>query len=116
MPLSDVEKQLLRAMESVKGMNVDGFCKCDVVLRSALKSAGQWTDAAENVFCGEYEANSVAFQFYDQLRGLVLTRFPEAPLAEGRGDLGQPAAPRYTECRITPNGLRELHADIHVTD
>jgi len=59
MPLSDVEKHLLHAMESVQRMHIDGFCKCDVVLRLALKSAGKWTDAAEHVFCGDYGGVSI---------------------------------------------------------
>ena len=65
MQLSDVECQLLHAMESPANGKSDGFCKCDAVLRTALKSAGKWTIAAEHLFNGDYDADPDAFRYYE---------------------------------------------------
>ena len=97
-------------MKSRRSDRPDGFCKCDVVLRRALKSANEYTDAAEDVFNGEFEADPVALALYQDLLSLIADG-PENPLAEGKGDLRLPAAPRYTECRITRLVLEQLRLD-----
>jgi hypothetical protein len=94
-------------MKSLRSEQPDGFCKCDFVLRQALNSANEYTDAAEAVFNGQFEADAVALRLYEDLLALIAD-YPDNPLAEGKGDLRLPAAPRYTECRITQLGLERL--------
>lgn len=107
MILSSNQRKLLVTMKSLQSENLGGFCKCDIVLRQTLKSAGKYTDAAESVFSGEFEADPVACELYEDLLALIASH-PDNPLAEGQGDLRLPAAPRYTECRITRLGVERL--------
>lgn len=100
---SETELQLLRALASICHRGNDGYVKCDIVLRTALEHAGEWTTAAEHVLNGDYDADSVAFEYYEALLHLVRT-----PFADGKGDLNRPAAPRYTECSITSLGLKRV--------
>ena len=110
MTLSNTQRELLIAMKSLRSEHPDGFYKCDVVLRRALKSTNEYSDAAEAVFNGQFEADPVTLTLYEDLIALIAD-YPGQPLAEGKGDLRLPAAPRYTECRITRLGLERLRTD-----
>jgi hypothetical protein len=83
--------------------SVDGFVKCDRVLRQALERLGLWSDAAHEALChtGYDEAN--AGRLYDALRALV-----RSGLLASRGNIELPAGPRYTECKITMAGEQAL--------
>ncbi len=103
--LSDVEDHLLRAMESLGTEQTQDFQKCAVVLRHALKAADRWSEAAHVSICNAGSEDPETARFYDALRQLI-----RDGLAEGQGDLVSPAGPRYTECRIAPQGRERLRA------
>ena len=110
MALTEIELQLLRSMDVVGAESHDGFRKCDIVLRHALKAADKYSAAAEAALCVDSDEDADVKEFYDRLRQLCQISYPQPQLAEGHGDLTGPAGPRYTECRITAKGLKALLA------
>ena len=62
----------------------------------------------EYALCNDADRHPLVAEFYAVLRALVR----DTCFAGGAGDLRSPAAPRYTECWITTEGLVELaHLD-----
>jgi hypothetical protein len=105
-PLNSSDRSLLQAAENCGNFSRQGFCKCALVLRSALEANGIMSDAAEYAVCNTGYENEDVARLYDGIRALI-----KSGLLEGRGDLGLPAGPRYTECRITAEGREILHSD-----
>ena len=96
-------RKILAAAEVLGRTSIDGFVKCDQVIRSALENSAAWDELMELAVCnGGFEQPDVAYA-YNTIRGLV-----DRGLLEGRGDLAKPAGPRYTECRISSDGRRLL--------
>ncbi len=87
---AEIENALLMAMKT----HADECLrkKCDVILRRALHNLGKWSDEAEYALCNSGRENSETWRFYSVLRQLIREGY-----AEGAGDLGLPAGPRYTE-------------------
>jgi hypothetical protein len=103
MCLSAEDRLLLEAAEACGKGLPDGFSKCAQVLRRFFDSQGKRSDAAEYAICNSgYEEPRVG-NLYDRIRTMAARG-----LLEGRGDLILPAGPRYTECRITAMGIRQL--------
>lgn len=105
MQLTESERGLLEAAEICGRAEIDGSAKCDRVIRFAMRTAGLWTQEAEDVMArSRYNRHDVG-RFYNGIRTLV-----RRGLLVGKGDLGRPADPYYTECAITKEGDNALEA------
>ena len=103
MELSNSDVILLRVAAASRSDAQQGFSKCAPLLRKALELTGAWDQTAEFALCNTgYEHPDVA-RYYDGIRELITKG-----LIEGRGNLTLPAGPRYTERRITADGLEQL--------
>lgn len=77
--------------------------KCAVVIRRALTDAGKWSEqAAADMYVGD--GPSDVGDFYRVLISMVGGENSPDALFVGQGDLGLPAAPHYTECRLSSVG------------
>ncbi len=100
--LSPIELALLRALAHI---HHQGWYKMsDTVLRQALRAADQWDENAEVALRCNGDEDERVVEYYAALRKLV----SDTSLVAGAGDLRKPAAPPYTRCWITPEGLAEL--------
>lgn len=64
----------------------------------------------EYAICNSGYENPKVARLYEGIRGLI-----EKGFLEGRGNLGLPAGPRYTECRVTSAGKSELSGATDIT-
>lgn len=93
------------------------FVKSAKVVRRALTAADDLSPASRRALADETnELTPAVERYYDVLVRLVYGGGWE-PFMEGQGNFGcvcvghpenPPAHPRYTECRITPQGLQYL--------
>jgi hypothetical protein len=90
-------------------LGAEEFHKSAVILRLALRMSDMYDDAVEYAVCGNGDEHPYCAAFYQKLCALTTRGF-----AEGRGDLFTPAGPRYTECRITENGILLLRRQSRV--
>ncbi len=108
MELTETERMLLRAMHRVQIES--GGKKSVVTLRYALLESSFWSEDAEAALCNAGNEEPTVTEYYDALCRLVR----DTPFADGAGDFGLPAGPRYTECWITSSGIQLLStADEH---
>ena len=103
MELTETERMLLRAMHRVQ---VEGGGRTSVVtLRYALLETSIWNEDIEFALCNAGNEEPLVAKYYNAIRRIVR----DTPFADGAGDFGLPAGPRYTACWITPRGIEELH-------
>lgn len=103
MELTDTERLLLRAMHRVQ---IEGGAKNSVVtLRYALLETSCWNEDIEVALCNAGNEEPLVAKYYNAICRLVR----DTPFADGAGDFGLPAGPRYTACWITSSGIEELH-------
>lgn len=100
--LSPIERRVLRALAQIH--REGGAKSSDAALRHALRAANEWDENAEVALRCNGDEDERVVEYYAALRKLV----SDTSLVAGAGDLRKPAAPPYTRCWITPEGLAEL--------
>jgi hypothetical protein len=97
---ASIEIALLLALWASRNAGSE-WTKCDVVLRGAMQTLRKYDrEKSEDALCNAGDEDPDTKRFYDVLRQLIRHGF-----AEGKGNLRLPAGPRYTECRLSSNGV-----------
>src|SRR5262245_20927723 len=90
---------------------------CARVLLQALRWAGLWNEQLDHDLRSD-TSNAVVDDWYRTL--IAMTRSRDESLIEGQGNLGRPASPNYTGCRLTAKGrafaerLFKMHPECRV--